>query len=249
MLCQACRQQLLLRPACMGIRSVSSRASTDASAGSRRRDDAVSYRDGQRSSLRPNQLSSPGRSTPAAGNDGSTSRPKIPNAQLPLWKSQKAALAAKFGSRGGWQPLTKLSPSAMDGVRALHAEDPEKFSTSRLAQRFSVSPESIRRILKSRWQPTDAERLDRDERWRKRGEKLRDMMRERSRVEKEAADIDRGDAVTRETKAKGPTVESAELKALRDRFDVTARSAAPARRPSARRRQTVPRPALLDDFV
>ena len=64
----------------------------------------------------------------------------------------------------------------MDGVRTLHAEDPVQFSTAALAKRFSVSPESIRRILKSRWQPSDAERVDRELRWKKRGERLREMM-------------------------------------------------------------------------
>ena len=64
----------------------------------------------------------------------------------------------------------------MDGVRTLHAEDPVQFSTAALAKRFSVSPESIRRILKSRWQPSDAEKVDRELRWKKRGERLREMM-------------------------------------------------------------------------
>jgi hypothetical protein len=41
-----------------------------------------------------------------------------------------------------------------------------------LAKEFKVSPEAIRRILKSKWRPTAEEAAARNERWTKRGEKI-----------------------------------------------------------------------------
>ena len=58
----------------------------------------------------------------------------------------------------GWSPPHKLSRQAMDGLRVLHMHDPETFSTPMLAERFRVSPEAIRRILRSRWEPSPEQR-------------------------------------------------------------------------------------------
>ena len=54
----------------------------------------------------------------------------------------------------GWKPPHKVSREAMEGMRALHAHDPERFTTPVLADKFKTSPEAVRRILKSRWKPT-----------------------------------------------------------------------------------------------
>ena len=53
----------------------------------------------------------------------------------------------------GWSPPHKLSRQAMDGLRVLHMHDPETFSTPMLAERFRISPEAVRRILRSNWEP------------------------------------------------------------------------------------------------
>lgn len=86
-----------------------------------------------------------------------------------VWQIQKSALAAKFGPQG-WAPRKRLSPDALDGIRALHAQYPEKYTTPVLADQFKVSPEAIRRILKSKWRPSEEEEVDRRQRWDKRGE-------------------------------------------------------------------------------
>jgi hypothetical protein len=83
------------------------------------------------------------------------------------WRAQKAALKAKFPE--GWQPRKKLSPDALAGIRALHAQFPDEYPTEVLANKFEVSPEAIRRILRSKWTPTQEEEADRQERWFKRG--------------------------------------------------------------------------------
>ncbi|MCJ1313299.1 Required for respiratory growth protein 9 mitochondrial [Agyrium rufum] len=87
------------------------------------------------------------------------------------WQLQKDALKSKF-SETGWNPRKRLSPDALDGIRALHSQHPELYTTAALADQFQVSPEAIRRILKSKWRPDEAEETERRERWNKRGESI-----------------------------------------------------------------------------
>lgn len=94
------------------------------------------------------------------------------------WTTQKNALKEKF--KEGWQPRKKLSPDAMEGIRDLHEQDPDKYSTELLAQQFQMSPEAIRRILKSKWSSKQgAEKLqERRERWAKRHDRIWDSQAE-----------------------------------------------------------------------
>jgi len=87
------------------------------------------------------------------------------------WQIQKAALKEKFGDKK-WEPRKKLSPDAMEGIRHLHKTQPDRFTTPVLAEYFKVSPEAIRRILKSKWRPSDEEEDERIRRWDKRGERI-----------------------------------------------------------------------------
>jgi hypothetical protein len=95
---------------------------------------------------------------------------RYPIAERELWQIQKAALKEKF--KEGWNPRKKLSPDALTGIRAIHAQFPEQYTTNVLAEKFEVSPEAIRRILKSRWTPKEEEALDRERRWFLRGQKV-----------------------------------------------------------------------------
>lgn len=91
------------------------------------------------------------------------------------WQTQKKALSEKFGPTG-WLPRKRLSPDALEGIRALHAQYPDKFTTPILADQFKVSPEAIRRILKSKWRPKDEEEEKRRRRWESRGENIWSQM-------------------------------------------------------------------------
>ncbi|KAF7193391.1 Required for respiratory growth protein 9, mitochondrial [Pseudocercospora fuligena] len=94
------------------------------------------------------------------------------------WKVEKHALQKKFGETG-WQPRKRLSPDSLEGIRALHASDPATYTTAVLAANFEVSPESIRRVLKSKWKPSEEQRAARMERWEKRGvKKWEDMAKQ-----------------------------------------------------------------------
>ncbi|KAH6621407.1 hypothetical protein B0J18DRAFT_226150 [Chaetomium sp. MPI-SDFR-AT-0129] len=86
------------------------------------------------------------------------------------WRIQKEALKEKFPD--GWNPRKKISPDALAGIRMLNKQFPETYTTAALAQKFEVSPEAIRRILKSKWTP-DAETEERREtRWHERGKQV-----------------------------------------------------------------------------
>lgn len=83
------------------------------------------------------------------------------------WAQHRAAMKEKFPN--GWAPPRKLSRAAMDGLRALHAHDPDTFTTPVLADKFRISPEAVRRILRGKWQPTQEQRarlLERERRFR-----------------------------------------------------------------------------------
>jgi hypothetical protein len=86
------------------------------------------------------------------------------------WQLQKAALKEKFPE--GWSPRKRLSPDALAGIRALHQQFPEEYTTEVLANKFEVSPEAVRRILKSKWEPQPEEEIERQERWFSRGKRI-----------------------------------------------------------------------------
>ncbi|OQV06678.1 hypothetical protein CLAIMM_11219 [Cladophialophora immunda] len=124
--------------------------------------------------------------------------------KLEPWQAQKATLSKKFGDEG-WNPRKKLSPDAMDGIRALHEEDPDRWSTPLLAEHFQVSPEAIRRILKSKWRPRDEEEIQkRRERWAKRHDRIWDHQAELGLRPKRMKDreVEDPDAFDEELRAK-----------------------------------------------
>ncbi|KAL8927155.1 MAG: hypothetical protein Q9172_001479 [Xanthocarpia lactea] len=96
---------------------------------------------------------------------------KPPVIKREAWQIQKDAISSKFGS-AGWTPRKRLSPDALEGIRALHAQFPNKYTTAVLANQFEVSAEAVRRILKSKWRPSDEEATSRRQRWDKRGERI-----------------------------------------------------------------------------
>ncbi|KAK2742807.1 Required for respiratory growth protein 9 mitochondrial [Myotisia sp. PD_48] len=92
------------------------------------------------------------------------------------WQIQKKALKSKF--KEGWNPRKRLSPDKMETLRKLHKSDPERFSTPFLAEEFKISPEAVRRILKSKWQPSEKDEINRRERWENRKTRIWNDMAE-----------------------------------------------------------------------
>ncbi|KAI3394788.1 hypothetical protein diail_2190 [Diaporthe ilicicola] len=85
----------------------------------------------------------------------------------PDWAKQKDALKKKFPE--GWRPPKRLSPDALEGIRVLHQQYPDMYTTDALADKFEVSPEAIRRILRTKWEPNVEEDEKRQRRWFNRG--------------------------------------------------------------------------------
>ena len=103
------------------------------------------------------------------------------------WGVQKSALAEKLQD-APWYPKKRLSPDALEGIRALHAQYPLLYATPKLAEQFKISPEAIRRILKSKWRPNDEQEVNRRDRWERREGRIWDSMKEMGlRPEKEMA--------------------------------------------------------------
>ncbi|KAF9485058.1 hypothetical protein BDN70DRAFT_706756 [Pholiota conissans] len=75
------------------------------------------------------------------------------------YKAHRATLRKSFPE--GWSPPHKLSRQAMDALRDLHRADPATFTAPILADRFKISPEAVRRILKSKWTPSAAKQTSR----------------------------------------------------------------------------------------
>jgi hypothetical protein len=110
---------------------------------------------------------------PSITNDNSKSivQEKQRTSKREPWQIQKEALEKKFGE-DGWNPRKRLSPDTIEGIRAMHRQYPDHFTTPVLAHQFRVSPEVIRRVLKSKWTPSPEEMEKRRERWDRRGEKI-----------------------------------------------------------------------------
>ncbi|GAB7360408.1 hypothetical protein MBLNU230_g8365t1 [Neophaeotheca triangularis] len=113
-----------------------------------------------------------GRNAPKAKKEGdaNATQKQPPKIKRERWQIQKDALESKLGDQP-WNPRKRLSPDTLDGIRALHASNPNAYSTEVLSEHFKVTPENIRRILKSKWRPNADEVEDRRARWEKRGVK------------------------------------------------------------------------------
>jgi hypothetical protein len=103
--------------------------------------------------------------------DESTAEWTEARSNRPAWQAEKEAMKRKLNGEA-WNPRKKLSPDTMEGIRHLHQTQPAKFTTPVLAEHFKVSSEAIRRILKSKWRPSDEEHDERMQRWDKRGERI-----------------------------------------------------------------------------
>ncbi|KAH7922776.1 hypothetical protein BV22DRAFT_1037152 [Leucogyrophana mollusca] len=84
-------------------------------------------------------------------------RKRAPQYETPEeWRQHRLTLKEAFPD--GWSPPRKISREAMDGLRQLHTYDKDTFSTPVLAEKFMISPEAVRRILRSKWEPSREQR-------------------------------------------------------------------------------------------
>lgn len=89
---------------------------------------------------------------------------------IPEWKRQKMALRGKLKGEN-WNPKKRLSRDEIESVRLLRQQFPQ-MGARELGEKFKISPEVIRRILKSKWQPTEDDMVKLHDRWKRRGERI-----------------------------------------------------------------------------
>lgn len=84
--------------------------------------------------------------------------------KLPEWTKREESLRKRYGA---WNPTRKLSRQQISDIRELKGQWPQ-MKTKQLADHFHINPESIRRILKSRWEPSEDELASINERTERR---------------------------------------------------------------------------------
>lgn len=67
------------------------------------------------------------------------------------WQKRDSSIKKRYGE---WNPTRKLTREQMDDVRLFYQQMPH-LKTIDLANYFSILPEAIRRILKSKWAPSE----------------------------------------------------------------------------------------------
>lgn len=101
---------------------------------------------------------SPAISTPTPASPASHFSPT--GERLPDWRIQKNVLSEKFPQ--GWLPPKRISTEAIALLRLLQQSNPVAYTTPVLADRFKISVEAVRRILKSQFEldPVEMERRE-----------------------------------------------------------------------------------------
>lgn len=117
-------------------------------------------------------------------------REKEFRSRLPQWEKRDISLKKRYGV---WNPTKKVSRVQMQDIRSLKLQMPN-LKTVDMANMFGVSPESIRRILNSKWQPSENDM--------KKLEKRAERRKAESRERKEQSEQDLKDGVRRIHRAK-----------------------------------------------
>lgn len=107
--------------------------------------------------------------TPPPSNPLTATAPPPPPRNPPQWLKHRTTLRENFPT--GWAPPKRISREAIDLLRVLQQSDPTLYTTPVLAERFKISPEAVRRILKSRFVLDQGERLRRET--KRKAERLR----------------------------------------------------------------------------
>lgn len=98
---------------------------------------------------------------------------EIPTNEVKQWAVHRESIKKKLKGES-WNPPKRLSRQSMESVRLLRENFPE-LTASDLAEQFKVSPESISRILKSKWRPLETEIPILEMKWKRRGERIKEM--------------------------------------------------------------------------
>ncbi|KAK6360335.1 Required for respiratory growth protein 9 mitochondrial [Orbilia blumenaviensis] len=106
---------------------------------------------------------------------------KVYDKDTPAWKIHKDAVREKL-KNSAWNPFERLSPAAVATLKQLKQENPG-MTVEEYAPIFKISPDALRRILKSKWMPTAEQEAARTERWKRRGKSVWQAWEEKGMVE------------------------------------------------------------------
>ncbi|KAF9291969.1 Required for respiratory growth protein 9 mitochondrial [Mortierella alpina] len=158
----------------------------------------------------------PGTSSPnphlhRAPRDGST-------APMPEWLKHKLAIKNKMNGER-WDPQKKLTRQAMEEVRYLRKQFPDEWTTTKLSEHYNVAGESIRRILRTDFQPP-AERVTKQDQVKKQ-ERKENVVNSLQRIkeEKHAAWLERKAKADAERKRVNPAATRIKLGAPKRSID------------------------------
>ncbi|KAF3177211.1 Required for respiratory growth protein 9 mitochondrial [Orbilia oligospora] len=107
---------------------------------------------------------------------------KIYDKDTPAWKIHMDSVKSKLKGEK-WNPFGRLSPAAVATLKQLKQENPG-MTVEEYAPIFKISPDALRRILKSKWMPTPEQEADRNERWKRRGKAVWQEWEEKGLVQK-----------------------------------------------------------------
>ncbi|KAF3284932.1 Required for respiratory growth protein 9 mitochondrial [Orbilia oligospora] len=107
---------------------------------------------------------------------------KIYDKDTPTWKIHMDSVKSKLKGEK-WNPFGRLSPAAVATLKQLKQENPG-MTVEEYAPIFKISPDALRRILKSKWMPTPEQETDRNERWKRRGKAVWQEWEEKGLVQK-----------------------------------------------------------------
>ncbi|KAJ2897617.1 Required for respiratory growth protein 9 mitochondrial [Coemansia aciculifera] len=88
---------------------------------------------------------------------------RLRDTSLEGWQRRKIELKLKLGGEK-WEPIKKIATSSMEKIRLLNSEFPDVWTMQKLSEQFKVSQETVRRILKSSFRPSEQRSEKREQR-------------------------------------------------------------------------------------
>uniref|UniRef100_A0A1X7VVE1 Uncharacterized protein n=1 Tax=Amphimedon queenslandica TaxID=400682 RepID=A0A1X7VVE1_AMPQE len=74
-----------------------------------------------------------------------------------------------------WTPMKRLSRSQMDHLRMLYRDYPQEWTVDKLQVRFGISFSAVKRILRSKFEPSEEVKQRQDQKVMKQREKRREQ--------------------------------------------------------------------------
>ncbi|KAF9972309.1 Required for respiratory growth protein 9 mitochondrial [Actinomortierella ambigua] len=97
----------------------------------------------------------------AKDKDATFTRRKL-DKDAPVWLKHRQTIREKHGGEF-WEPHKRVPRQTMEQIRYLRKQFPEDWTTPKLAGHFKISVESVTRILRSKFTPSDERSREQDD--------------------------------------------------------------------------------------